>query len=76
MPPLQQRYFDVLSERIREDRYPSLHLMDRLEEVIFTPQQLVDYVELLIEKADETWYPSLAMLDRIERMIKVAAVVA
>jgi hypothetical protein len=27
----QQRYYDFLMERVRTDRYPSLHLLDRVE---------------------------------------------
>jgi hypothetical protein len=76
MPPLQQRYFDVLMERVRNDRYPSLQLMDRLEAAIYTPEQVIEYVDMLIEKVDETWYPSGQMLDRVQRMLQVAASVA
>jgi hypothetical protein len=76
MPPLQQIYFDVLMERVRRDRYPSGQLMDRLEQTIYTPEQVVDYVELLIAKVDETWFPSGQMLNRVERMLGLAAAAA
>jgi hypothetical protein len=33
MPPLQQRYYDVLIERVRTDRYPSHQLLDLIEKV-------------------------------------------
>ena len=73
MPPLQQRYCDVLMDRVRTDRYPSGQLLDRLEAVIYTPEQVSDYVEMLIEKVDESWYPSGQMLDRVQRMLSLAA---
>jgi hypothetical protein len=73
MPPLQQYYFDVLMERVRRDRYPSTHLMDHLEQTIYTPEQVADYVALLIAKVDENWFPSGQMLDRVERMLGLAA---
>ncbi len=73
MPPLQQRYYDVLRERIAGDRYPSGQLLDRLEAAITTGDQLADYVDLLIDKVDETWYPSGQMLDRIQRMLQTTA---
>ena len=76
MPPLQQRYYDVLMERVRTDRYPSHQLLDRIETSIWTAEQVSDYVEMLIEKVDETWYPSHQLLARIERMLQIAATTA
>ena len=76
MPPLQQRYYDILMERCRNDRYPSHQLLNRLEAAIFTPEQLIEYVDLLIEKNDESWYPSGQMLDRLDRMLQLAATAA
>lgn len=76
MAPLQQRYFDILAERVRNDRYPSLQLMDRLEAAIYTPEQLTEYIDTLISKVDESWYPSGQMLDRLQRMLQIAASVA
>ncbi len=76
MPPLQQRYYDILMERCRNDRYPSHQLMNRLEAAIYTPQQLIEYVDMLLEKTDESWYPSGQLLDRIDRMLQIAATAA
>jgi ubiquinone biosynthesis protein COQ9 len=76
MPSMQQRYYDILIERVRTDRYPSGQLLNRLEATIFSPQQLVEYVDMLLEKVDESWYPSGELLDRIDRMLRLAAVAA
>ena len=76
MPPLQQRYLDLLMERVSEDRYPSHQLLDRIESSFWTPEQLAEYVEVLLDKVDESWYPSHQLLDRIERILHMAAVVA
>jgi hypothetical protein len=73
MPPIQQHYFDVLMHRVRNDRYPSLQLMDRIELALATPEQVAAYTDMLIEKVDETWYPSGQMLDRIQRMMERTA---
>jgi len=73
MPPLQQRYYDILMERVRNDRYPSHQLLNRLEAAIYTPEQVIEYVDMLIAKNDESWYPSGQMLDRVERMLRLAA---
>jgi aspartyl-tRNA synthetase len=76
MPPLQQRYHDMLMEHVRADRYPSHQLLDRIEASIWTGEQMLDYIEMLIEKVDESHYPSHQMLDRIERMMRLGATVA
>jgi hypothetical protein len=76
MPPLQQRYYDVLMERVSTDRYPSGQLLDRLEACLYTPEQVVRYVDMLIQKVDESWYPSGQLLDRLQRMLQLAAATA
>jgi hypothetical protein len=69
----QARYVAMLMERIRQDRYPSIQMMDRVEAAFWTSEQLTEYFELLLEKVDESWYPSLQMLDRIYRVLAVAS---
>ena len=72
----QEHLFEVLMERVSTDRYPSLHLLDRIEEIIWTPEQVVAYVEMLVSKIDESWYPSGQLLDRAQRVMAFAAPVA
>ena len=76
MASAQERYVAMLMERIRQDKYPSHQLMNRVEAAFWTPEQLAEYVDLLIEKADESWYPSGQLLDRIHRMLAMTAPVA
>ena len=76
MPPMQQRYYDILMERVRNDKYPSGQLLNRLESTIFSSEQMIEYVDLLLEKVDDSWYPSGELMDRIERMLRLAAVAA
>jgi hypothetical protein len=71
MPPLQQRYFDILMERVRADKYPSLQLLDRLEAAMSTPDQVSQYFDILIDKVEESWYPSGQIMDRIERILSL-----
>jgi len=66
----------MLMERIRQDRYPSHQLMDRVEAAFWTPEQVAEYVDLLLEKADEAWYPSKQILDRIHRILASTAAAA
>ena len=69
----QARYVAMLMERIRQDRYPSHQLLDRIESAFWTPEQVSAYVDLLLEKVDESWYPSKQILDRIHRMLRYVA---
>ena len=70
MATIQDHYFDVLMHRVRNDKYPSLQLMDRIELALATPEQIAEYTDMLIDKVDETWYPSGQMLQRIQRMLE------
>lgn len=73
MASAQERYVMMLMERIRQARYPSHQLMDRVEAAFWTTEQVEEYVDLLLEKADESWYPSGQILSRIHRMLRVTA---
>ena len=73
MATAQERSFEMLMERVRNDRYPSPQLLDRIEASFWSSEQLTDYVDFLIEKTDESWYPSKQLLDRIQRLMSVAA---
>jgi hypothetical protein len=55
------------------DRYPSHQLLNRIEESLWTSEQVVGYVNMLLQKIDESWYPSLQLLDRVERMMALTA---
>ncbi len=74
MPTLQQRYYDILIERVRTDRYPSHQLLNRIEQTMWTTEQIADYTDALLDKLDESWYPSPEMLDRVERVMHRVAV--
>jgi hypothetical protein len=73
MATIQQHYYEVLMHRVRNDKYPSHQLMNRIEQALATSDQIAGYVEMLIQKVDETWYPSGQMLDRIQRMLERTA---
>ncbi|HET9102011.1 MAG TPA: hypothetical protein VFN55_01555 [Solirubrobacteraceae bacterium] len=73
MPAIQERYYDMLIRRIREDDYPSPQLLDRVEASFWTPEQFLSYVELLVDKADRSRYMSPQLLDRIHRLLARAA---
>jgi hypothetical protein len=65
---IQERYVQLLLDRIREVQYPSPTYMDMLEATIRHPDHLVEYMETLLEKVEDTRFPSLSMLSRIQRI--------
>lgn len=73
MATSQQRLYEILMERCSNDRYPSHQLLNRIEESLWTSEQVVGYVNMLLEKIDESWYPSLQLLNRVERMMALTA---
>jgi hypothetical protein len=66
------RYMQVLFDRIRESRYPSGELMDRVE-IFLDRDHVDDYLELLFEKVEADQYPSNHLLDRIARWTLAAS---
>jgi hypothetical protein len=64
---LQERYAEVLLDRIRDDRYPSTTQMDLLESVA-PPQQLAEYVMHLLERISNEPHPSVSMMQRVQRL--------
>jgi hypothetical protein len=73
MASTQERYFDVLMDRVRQDRYPSHQLLDRVEAALLTSDQIAEYCDLLVEKIDESWYPSGQLMNRLQRMLSFMA---
>jgi hypothetical protein len=65
---LRERFVEILLDRIRDEPYPSLALMDLLEATVTSPDQLAEYLEALMEKVETTRFPSLTMLRRIQRI--------
>ena len=64
----RDRYYELVLERIRDDRYPSGELMDRLELAVATRDELTQYLDVLLDKIEEDHYPSKQMLDRVLRL--------
>jgi hypothetical protein len=73
MPTSQERYYEMLMERVRTDRYPSSQLLDRIEASFWTAEQVTQYIDMLLDKANQSWYPSKQLLDRIQRLLAFAA---
>jgi hypothetical protein len=56
----------VLFDKIRQDKYPSGEMMDRIE-IVLDREHVDEYLDLLFQKVEECRYPSKQLLDRIVR---------
>jgi hypothetical protein len=72
MATAQERYYELVLEKIEADRYPSGELMDRLEAAMSSREQLEGYLDVLLEKIEADDYPSKQMLDRVHRLAPLA----
>jgi hypothetical protein len=66
---LQDRFAEVLLERIRSDQYPSVTQMDIFESVA-SPRMLAEYALRLMEKIEGDTHPSIPMMQRVTRVIQ------
>jgi hypothetical protein len=65
---VQERYVEILMEKVREDRYPSGDHLDRIEGTVRTREQAEEYFEVLLEKVEASRYPSKDLLNRLARV--------
>jgi hypothetical protein len=65
---IQQRFNQLLLDKVRGDPFPSIEYMNLFEATVRDPDQLVEYLEVLMEKVEATRFPSLQMLRRIQRI--------
>jgi hypothetical protein len=66
---LRRRIADSLLDKIKEEQYPSVTMMNRVESVISNDrEELSDYAEVLLEKVEESRFPSIDMLKRLDRL--------
>jgi HEPN domain-containing protein len=63
---LRQKLLDRLLAEIKEEQYPSVTFLDRVEAELRTPEQVLEYAEVLFEKIESSRYPSVSMLDRFD----------
>jgi hypothetical protein len=66
---LQQRLLEVLMKQVRDDTFPSVTMMNRIEASLRTREQIEDYAEILLKKVESTRFPSLSMLNRVESVV-------
>ena len=55
---------EQIMDKVREDKYPSRELLDRVEMSLRSTDEATDYLGVLIEKISNDRYPSLELIDR------------
>jgi ribosome-binding factor A len=66
---LRHAVAEMLLEKIKDDRFPSITMMQRVEAVVSQdPEAMSDYAEVLLEKVQDTRFPSTEMLNRLDRI--------
>ena len=66
---LRNAYLEILKDQVRDCRYPSPTMMDRLESACHDLDSADEYIRLVMELMAGERYPSPEMLARIERAI-------
>jgi hypothetical protein len=64
---VRQALLDKLIDQIEQDTYPSVTMMDMVEELL-TPWDLERYTNVLLDKIKDEQYPSIPMLERIRNL--------
>jgi hypothetical protein len=68
---LRHRYLEVLMDQVRDCRFPSPTMMDRIEAAVGDRESAEQYVEALIDLISAERYPSPQMLDRVSGLLDV-----
>lgn len=66
---LQRKLIEMQMQRVRDDMFPSVEMMNRVEAALETREELEEYAALLLKRIESTRWPSLAMINRVEGVI-------
>jgi hypothetical protein len=64
---LHDRFYAVLLEKVRQDRYPSTAMLDLLEQNMLGHER-EELVDVLLAKLEADRFPSIPMLQRAARI--------
>jgi hypothetical protein len=64
---IRDQLVEVLMEKVRNDRYPSVDMLDKLEKLL-DPFELEEYAEVLLEKMRKDRFPSWNMIYRLHNL--------
>lgn len=64
---LHREVLQVLLEKVAEDPYPSVTMLDMIEQML-RPEEVPVYTEILLDKIRGDRFPSLDMLQRVSAL--------
>ena len=64
---LHREVLRTLLEKVEEDPYPSVTMLDLIEEML-RPEEVPVYAEILLDKIRGDRFPSLDMLQRVQAL--------
>jgi hypothetical protein len=67
----QQRLTEVLLDEVTETDFPSARVLDRIEGLISSREELETYIAVLTQKVEGKLAPDNRLLDRLERLLRV-----
>ena len=62
---LHRKVLEVLLDKIAEDPYPSVTMMDMVEQMLTEAEDVYAYAEILMDKIRGDRFPSIDLLRRI-----------
>jgi len=63
-PDVRSMVLHALLRKIGEDRYPSVTMLDMVEQLL-RPHEVPQYIAILLRQIDQETYPSIPMLRRL-----------
>jgi hypothetical protein len=66
---LRERITKNLLDEIEQVPYPSVTMLNRVEQTLGSREALADYAEVLVRKVEATRFPSISLLNRVDEMI-------
>ncbi len=68
---IRSRYLQILMDQLAAAQYPSISMLDRIENSVADRQTATEYVGLLLDLLERDRYPSPELLDRVRRLADV-----
>jgi hypothetical protein len=67
---LRQRMTEKLLRDFKEQTFPNVTMMSRLEATLETREDLEEYLETLVQRAEDSPHPNLPLLRRIDALLE------
>jgi hypothetical protein len=62
---VRYRTLQLLLDKVWDDSYPSSTMLDMVELLLVSPEDIGDYIEVLLAKVKDDTYPSNSLIRRL-----------